>query len=343
MATKAKTGRPSDYLPEVAADICSLLAYGESLRKVCERPGMPAKATVFRWLALHEEFRDQYAKATETRADAIFEEMFHIADTGTGTSFTAELKANDFVVAVVGGVAYTLGIKSVDSNTALTLAQAYTGPAASGLAWTPVPFGTMTAITAQLASQVTYAVRGFNLDKANWQQILTGTGNVTVNLPDGNSWTGPAWGGITTSIDGKLDKNKNLLDLMGVAEARKSLKLGTAATATVGTGANQIPDMGSFALAPGGGGASFRRLPGGDILQIGRLQTSASATLTGMLNVAFPNANYSIIAVAQDQQASITCAPLTGSTFAISAWSIGNTGALGSRVTTLVSWFAWGN
>lgn len=80
MATKAKTGRPSDYLPEVAADICSLLADGESLRKVCERPGMPAKATVFRWLAQHVEFRDQYAKATETRADTIFEEMFEIAD-----------------------------------------------------------------------------------------------------------------------------------------------------------------------------------------------------------------------------------------------------------------------
>ncbi|AOE41937.1 ubiquitin carboxyl-hydrolase [Pantoea agglomerans] len=80
MTTKAKTGRPSEYLSEVAADICSLLADGESLRKVCERPGMPAKATVFRWLAQHEEFRDQYAKATETRTDAIFEEMFDIAD-----------------------------------------------------------------------------------------------------------------------------------------------------------------------------------------------------------------------------------------------------------------------
>lgn len=129
------------------------------------------------------------------------------AVTGTGTSFTAELKANDFVVAVVGGVAYTLGIKSVDSNTALTLAQSYTGPAASGLAWTPVPFGTMTAITAQLAAQVTYAVRGFNLDKANWQQIFTGTGNVTVNLPDGTSWTGPAWNGIAQIISGKFDKS----------------------------------------------------------------------------------------------------------------------------------------
>ena len=73
-------GKPSDYLPEVAADICAKLADGESLRKVCERPGMPSKTSVFRWLAENVEFRDQYAKATDSRADAIFEEMFEIAD-----------------------------------------------------------------------------------------------------------------------------------------------------------------------------------------------------------------------------------------------------------------------
>ncbi|WP_097504109.1 ubiquitin carboxyl-hydrolase [Escherichia coli] len=82
MATEKKNvGRPSDYLPEVADDICALLASGESLVKVCKRPGMPAKATVFRWLSEHDDFRDKYAKATEARADSIFEEIFEIADT----------------------------------------------------------------------------------------------------------------------------------------------------------------------------------------------------------------------------------------------------------------------
>lgn len=145
------------------------------------------------------------------------------AVTGTGTSFTTELKANDFVVAVVGGVAYTLGIKSVDSNTALTFAQTYTGPAASGLAWTPVPFGTMTAITAQLAAQVTYAVRGFNLDKANWQQVYSASGNITVTLPDGSQYSGPSWSSVVGSVSGKMDKSQNLNDVSNKTTALSNL------------------------------------------------------------------------------------------------------------------------
>ncbi|MBP2844577.1 ubiquitin carboxyl-hydrolase [Dickeya oryzae] len=67
-------------MQEIADDICTLLADGESLRDVCRRPGMPNKATVFRWLAENEVFRDQYAKATDVRADVIFDEIIDIAD-----------------------------------------------------------------------------------------------------------------------------------------------------------------------------------------------------------------------------------------------------------------------
>lgn len=80
MTKKNKGGRPSDYMPETAHDICAKLAEGESLRSVCNSQGMPSKATVFRWLSENAEFRDQYAKATEQRADALFEEMLEIAD-----------------------------------------------------------------------------------------------------------------------------------------------------------------------------------------------------------------------------------------------------------------------
>jgi hypothetical protein len=148
------------------------------------------------------------------------------AVTGTGTSFTSELKANDFVVVVVGGVTYTLGVKSVESATALTLITAYGGANTSGLSWTPVPNATLVGITAQVAADVAKAIRGLNLDKANWQQVFTGTGNVTVNLPDGTSFTGPAWNGIASAISGKLDKTQNLKDVENTATARQNLGLG---------------------------------------------------------------------------------------------------------------------
>lgn len=145
------------------------------------------------------------------------------AVTGSGTNFSSELKANDFLVAIVGGVTYTLGVQSVNSATSVTLTTAYNGPTTSGLAWTAIPNAALVGITAQVAADVARAIRGLNLDKANWQQIFNGTGNVTVTLPDGTSWTGPAWNGIATTVSGKLDKSQNLNDLTDKAAARTNL------------------------------------------------------------------------------------------------------------------------
>jgi hypothetical protein len=167
--------------------------------------------------------------------------------TGTGTSFTTELKVNDFVVAVVGGVAYTLGVATIASNTSLTLIQKYDGPTTSGLSWNPVPYGTMAAITAQLAAQVTYAIRGLNLDKNNWQQIFTGTGNVTVNLPDGSSYTGPAWNSFTTALAGKADLISGAVAVSQGGTGQKTLSgvmtwlgLGDAAFKNTGTSSGTL-------------------------------------------------------------------------------------------------------
>jgi hypothetical protein len=77
---KAKTGRPSLFSVALAADLCSRIAGGKSLRTVCEAEDMPDKATVFRWLGDDASFRDQYACAREAQADSIADEMLDIAD-----------------------------------------------------------------------------------------------------------------------------------------------------------------------------------------------------------------------------------------------------------------------
>ena len=75
-------GRPSDYSPEIVDLICERIADGVSLREICRTEDMPSKAAVFRWLAAHAEFRDQYARAREAQADALADELLDIADDG---------------------------------------------------------------------------------------------------------------------------------------------------------------------------------------------------------------------------------------------------------------------
>ncbi|MBI6392117.1 ubiquitin carboxyl-hydrolase [Proteus mirabilis] len=80
MTKKNKGGRPSSYMPEVAEDICKLLMEGESLRKICKSPSLPAISTVMEWLQRHEEFREQYAHAREVQAELLAEDIINLSD-----------------------------------------------------------------------------------------------------------------------------------------------------------------------------------------------------------------------------------------------------------------------
>lgn len=112
---------------------------------------------------------------------------------GSGTSFETELAAGDFVVAIVGGITYTLPVKSVESPASLTLIRAFPGPTQSGAAWNAIPRATQNQLTAELVAQTTEALRGLNYDKQNWQAIFSDDGNITVRLPDGSTFSGPSW------------------------------------------------------------------------------------------------------------------------------------------------------
>ena len=75
-----KRGRPSDYSAEIAEAICDRLVDGESLRAICADPAMPARATVFRWLASNQEFRQLYVLARQCQAEDLAFEILEIAD-----------------------------------------------------------------------------------------------------------------------------------------------------------------------------------------------------------------------------------------------------------------------
>ena len=73
-------GRPTDYTAELGYDICSRLAEGKSLKSICESDDMPARATVYRWLAERQDFRDNYTRAKDDSADALADDIQDLAD-----------------------------------------------------------------------------------------------------------------------------------------------------------------------------------------------------------------------------------------------------------------------
>ena len=63
--------------------ILSRLAEGESLRKICKDEDMPGRTFVFSELAADPDFANQYARAREAQADAIFDDIMEIVDDTT--------------------------------------------------------------------------------------------------------------------------------------------------------------------------------------------------------------------------------------------------------------------
>jgi len=166
----------------------------------------------------------------------------------------------------------------------VTLVSNFTGPTQSGAAWSAVPRVALNMVTAALVAQSAEALRGLNYDKQNWQSIFSGNGNVTVTLPDGTKWTGPAWNSITTTLSGKAAKgaNDDITSLSGLTTAlslkqggtgsttatgaRKNLGLGTSATKDTGTTSNDVMQPGMFGLGRPDGALIFNTTSQDDLL-----------------------------------------------------------------------------
>jgi len=71
--------RPSEYSPEVVDAICDRMVNGQGLLKICADDEMPARVTVYRWLASNPEFRKRFAEAREALMDFYAEQILNIA------------------------------------------------------------------------------------------------------------------------------------------------------------------------------------------------------------------------------------------------------------------------
>jgi len=76
-------GRSSTFAEEIASEICSRLAEGETLRSICRDDRMPHFNTVYDWVEADASFAVRIARARATGHEAIAESCIDIADGGT--------------------------------------------------------------------------------------------------------------------------------------------------------------------------------------------------------------------------------------------------------------------
>ena len=113
---------------------------------------------------------------------------------GVATVFSTNVKPSDLIVATANGITYQLAVKSVQSNTALTLEKPYPGFTTSNLAYYALPKSALVQIPAQLSYDTQYIMRGYITDKDMWMKLLTESQpEVTVIAPDGTEIKGPTW------------------------------------------------------------------------------------------------------------------------------------------------------
>ncbi|RZV91268.1 phage tail protein [Escherichia coli] len=102
---------------------------------------------------------------------------------------------------------------------------------------------------------------------------------------------------INNALSGKQPLDETLTHLSGkdVAGLLTYLGLGEAAKRDVGTGDNQIPDMGAFAS-----GSGWFRLPGGYIVQFGTFAGNTTRFISGHFPIPFPNQPMVSVSVMSD-------------------------------------------
>lgn len=101
----------SERIEKLFIEICDYIEEGKALRTILRDKDMPSSKTFYEWLDSDKEKVKLYARATEIRAENIFEDMIEIADDGT----------NDFMTITKGDLQYNVEDKEVTSRSRLRL------------------------------------------------------------------------------------------------------------------------------------------------------------------------------------------------------------------------------
>lgn len=139
-----------------------------------------------------------------------------------------------------------------------------------------------------------------------------------------------------------LQKSNNLIEIKNAgtsaqSSARANLGLGTAATATIGTGANQLPSMASFTS-----GSGWVKFPDGTIIQTGTTIVGPLATPTAIsFPIPFTQMGYKVTTSFDQASGSSNDCP----SFAVSPQAVGWAYFMSSRkngVNAGCNWIAVG-
>lgn len=151
---------------------------------------------------------------------------------GAGTAFSTDVVAGNIIVASANGISYQLAVKTVVSNTQLTLEKPYPGFTASNLAYSVVPATLLMQIPAQVSYDIQYLMRAFIYEKDAWTKLLTESQpEVTIMAPDGTQVTGPTWKYLVDLVEQatSVDPNPPPTTAFGLYKARAQSVTTTAA------------------------------------------------------------------------------------------------------------------
>ncbi|WP_279501685.1 hypothetical protein [Aeromonas veronii] len=159
---------------------------------------------------------------------------------GTGTTWRSGVYKPDKGHIFWGPDGRAYEVDYVESDTALYLVTAYVGGSATGQAYSIVISitGQVPAFSRELSAFVAYHQSQMD----GWQQLLTGTGDVTLTAPDGTKITIPSWDKVMNAGYGVVAQATEQAGI-ATAEAVKAAASAGVAANIVAAAALPIPDL----------------------------------------------------------------------------------------------------